>query len=673
MKKYDMFHMKSRVLRVLVCVLLCVAVSVCGRENNIRNIEDWSDIGANDIVAIMVRGQIFFLCPPCRPDEKYDDALAEWKAMNYGASYQLFMEAKERIKKRFADDNYEMAAVDNALGCLCLDMGKYEEGYEYLNSAYVTMKNLYGESSVPVLAILSNITYYDYAAGKLEQCLEDAHSVVSAAPPLYIWIVTNHIQMLVSYELGEYTYAIRGSYILIDSFMKEQDENFEWQDMLSLQDYLSHQERERFDMFIYRSLAMISLNIANSYAMLTGNEEGKTEAEKWYEASLFICQNRLGEDAKGLLARVNIDYAYFLPQCEETEKAFSLMENTMDIQENFGDSEEFCIDLAESYRYYGDMLMFIKNDQKAALKYYEKARDLSESVYGLYHIQTARTYFNLGKYYAVLNQDEKALENLKRCEGIKRNIGILKDDDAVSLYLYLAAIYKRQEKFDLADEYKDRAKMVSEYLHYVIMSAPATQNTTGFSEEDERAVLDLTKYNAGAEWQAVIDNYISAVQNCDANALMDSLQLEFVELLPVILDRELEMELENEKVLSSYKDFYQEELMALREELTVRYGDEYSIRFEAYAVERFSSTVINEANDFLFSKYDSEITIEDGVMIKGQFWVDGTSDSVSGQEGNGFLYHDLIMLKSGRQWKLGISEGFPRMSQDRLRETFEIE
>lgn len=60
MKKYSMFHMKSRVLRVLVCVLLCVAVSVCGRENNIRNTRDWSDIGANDLVAIMVRDQIFF-------------------------------------------------------------------------------------------------------------------------------------------------------------------------------------------------------------------------------------------------------------------------------------------------------------------------------------------------------------------------------------------------------------------------------------------------------------------------------------------------------------------------------------------------------------------------------------------------------------------------------------
>lgn len=673
MKKYSMFHMKSRVLRVLVCVLLCVAVSVCGRENNIRNTRDWSDIGANDLVAIMVRDQIFFLCPPYKPDERYNDALAEWKEMNYGASYKLFMEAKERIKKRFADDDYETAAVDNALGCLCLDMGRYEEGYEYLNSAYVTMKNLYGESGVPVLAILSNITYYDYATGKLEQCLEDAHTIVSAASPLYIWIVTNHIQMLVSYELGEYAYAIRGSYILINSFMQVEDEKFEWQDMLLLQDYLSHQKKEKFDAFVYRSLAIISLDIANSYAMSMGDEEGKKAAEKWYEASLFICQDRLGEEAKGLLARINMDYAYFLAKCEERGKAFSLLKNTISMQENFGDSEGFCIDLVESYGYYGDMLMFIKYDQTGALRYYEKARDLSESAYGLYHIQTARTYFNLGKYYAVLNQDEKALKNLKKCEEIKLNIGLLKDRDALNLYLYLTAIYKKQEKYDLADEYNDRAEKVSEYLHYINMSASVPQNTTGLSEEAERTVLDLTKYNAGAEWQAVIDNYISAVQSCDANALMNTLQLEFVELLPVIVGRELEMELENEKVLSSYTDFYQEELTALREELAARYGDEYSIRFEAYAVEHASSTDINLMNDFLFGKYDSEITIEDEVIIKGQFWVTGTSDDVSGQEGDGFLYHDLVMIKSGGQWKLGISEGFPKMSQDRLREIFGIE
>lgn len=115
--------------------------------------------------------------------------------------------------------------------------------------------------------------------------------------------------MLVSYELGEYAYAIRGPYLLMDQYMKKQDETFTWDDMLSLQDYLSHQDKDTYDVFTYRCLAMFSLDIANGFAIIASDEDGRKEAEKWYEACLFICQNRLGEDAKGILAKTNIAYA----------------------------------------------------------------------------------------------------------------------------------------------------------------------------------------------------------------------------------------------------------------------------------------------------------------------------------------------------------------------------
>lgn len=162
MKKHDMLNIKSRILRVLTCILLCVAVSVCGRENDIRHASNWPAVEENNIMAIIGRNQIFLLCPPRDLDVQYDDALMEWKAMNYGASYQRFMEIREERREKLNDDTYEMAIVNNALGCLCLDMGKYEEGYEYLNSAYVAMKKLYGASSVLGLTVLSDITYYDF-------------------------------------------------------------------------------------------------------------------------------------------------------------------------------------------------------------------------------------------------------------------------------------------------------------------------------------------------------------------------------------------------------------------------------------------------------------------------------------------------------------------------------
>lgn len=678
-------NMQGKVLSVLSCVLLCAAVFLCGREvktfdlddgGTIQDSTDMNDsptIKAGNIVIIAMRDQIYFICPPCVKDERYDTALAKWKEMKYGEAYRIFMEIREERKNEYTEDDYETAVVNNVLGCLCLDMGKHEEGYEYLNSAYVAMKKLYGESGVPVLAVLSDITYYDYVTGRLEQCLEDAHTVVSAEPPLCIWIVTNRVQMLVSYELGEYTYAIRGAYMLIDSFMKEQDESFTWDDMLSLQDYLAHQGKDKYEVFVYRCLAMLSSDIANSFAAIASDEEGRESAKKWYEASLFICGNRIGEDSKGMLTRVNIEYAYFLGSCGETEKSFPLLEENMIIQESFGDTEFPCTDLVETYGYYGDMLTFLQNDQKGGLAYYEKARDLSEYIYGVNHRKTARTYFNLGKFYAITDRDEEALENLKKSEEIRENILLLKDKDTVDLYLYMAAIYQKQGKYDLANKYLDRRMTIEIYLSPQNMVTSETLFSQTVSGEDESTVVDLSLFDAGEAWQIRIDDYINALQKCDASALMDVLQLEFVELIPVIAGKELGVEVDKEEHISLYHEFYQEELLSLDSYLAQQYGDGYNIRFEPYEINFFSNYEINVANDYLFARYDSEIVVEDMVNIKGKFQVIGETGAILGEENDGFLCGELVMIEANGEWKLGVSDGFPKMPQDRLKDALGVE
>ncbi len=689
--KRDDWHVsiKGRGLSVLSCILLCAAVYVCGsgakmpdkaagiimqdraNTSDRTGADDSPAVKMDDIIDIMTRDQIFFVCQLYTEDERYDTALTRWQGMEYGEAYSLFLELKEENK--YTEDDYETAAINNALGCLCLDMGKPEEGYEYLNCAYVVMKKLYGETGVPALAVLANITYYDYATGRLEQCLEDAHTVVSAEPPLRIWVVTNRVQMLVSYELGEYAYAIRGPYLLMDQYMKKQDETFTWDDMLSLQDYLSHQDKDTYDVFTYRCLAMFSLDIANGFAIIASDEDGRKEAEKWYEACLFICQNRLGEDAKGILAKTNIAYARCLGSGGETERSFPLMEENMNIQESFGDAEFPCIDLVETYGYYGDMLMFLQHDEEGGLEYYEKARDLSEYIYGVNHNRTARAYFNLGKYYCIAGREEEALENLKTSEEIRKNIFLISDKDTIDLYVYMTLIYRRQGNYVLADRYQERRKTIETYLNRKNMVSSGAPYSEKVSGEDENAVLDLSKYNAGGEWQMLMDEYINALQACDVNMLMDTLQLEFVELVPAITSQELGVEADQEELISLYTDFYQEELSLLRKRLTERYGDEYNIQFEPYEIAFVSDHEINVVNDYLFTRFDSEIVLEDVVSITGRFQVTGKTGSIPGEETEGFLCGELILLEANGEWKLGVPEGFPQMPQDRLKEFLGIQ
>ena len=345
----------------------------------------------------------------------------------------------------------------------------------------------------------------------------------------------------------------------------------------------------------------------------------------------------------------------------------------MNIQESFGDAEFPCIDLVETYGYYGDMLMFLQHDEEGGLEYYEKARDLSEYIYGVNHNRTARAYFNLGKYYCIAGREEEALENLKTSEEIRKNIFLISDKDTIDLYVYMTLIYRRQGNYVLADRYQERRKTIETYLNRKNMVSSGAPYSEKVSGEDENAVLDLSKYNAGGEWQMLMDEYINALQACDVNMLMDTLQLEFVELVPAITSQELGVEADQEELISLYTDFYQEELSLLRKRLTERYGDEYNIQFEPYEIAFVSDHEINVVNDYLFTRFDSEIVLEDVVSITGRFQVTGKTGSIPGEETEGFLCGELILLEANGEWKLGVPEGFPQMPQDRLKEFLGIQ
>ena len=661
-KRNGSTYLKAGAVVALLVVLVCTAAFILSRQTT----EDKeTEITLN---SIMTRDQLYLVCQPHTESKDYDYALEKWQEMDYSEAYRVFIDLKETHEKHSDKGSYEVASISHALGCLCLDIGNYEEAYEFLNSAFVTMTDLYGESNTATLAVLSSIVYYDYVTGELEQCLKDARKICDTTPPLAIWAVTNRVQMLVHYDCGEATMSIRGAYLLIDSYMKEQDETFTWDDMLSLQEYLNHQEKGRFDFFSYRLLALLSWDIGNGYASITSGESEREKAEKWYETSLFICQNMLDEEAPGLSAQIMVDHAYLLGKCRETNAAFSMLEQALDIQESLGGSDNICPDLVKTYTTYGEMLLYLSGDSLNALEYYEKAQDLSESIHGLYSKKTAQAYYYLGKYYATLNEYEKSLEYLKQCEEIKKNTLLLKDQDAINLYLYLAAVYNSQGELELAEEYKQRAEEVADYLKVHILSADDTTDTTGSSTNSElpKEKVDLSQYKEGANWQLAIDAYINAVQTADVNALMDALQMKFAELVPIMVATQLGIQIDMGEFFALYEDFYRSELSLQRDELIDKFGDGYRIRFEPYTVEYAADHDINSTNDYLFKYFNSEIVLKDMVVITGQFFVSGGTNAVEQEAAGHMLCQALTIINVNGEWKLGISDGFPQLPQEAL-------
>lgn len=654
-------YFKVGAIVVLLGVLLCVAVFIYGRQTAVDKEEETT------LHSIMTRDQIYLVCLPHTRSKDYDYALEKWQEMNYSEAYQAFMTLKEAEEKHSGKGSYEAAAINHALGCLCLDIGKYEKAYEFLNSAFVTMTDLYGESDTAALAVLSSIVYYDYVTGELEQCLKDARKICDTTPPLAIWAVTNRVQMLVHYDCGEATMSIREAYFIIDDYMKEQDETFTWDDMLSLQEYLSHQEKGELDVFSYRLLALLSWDIGNGYASTTSGKNEGEKAKKWFETSLFICQNMLDEDVPGLSAQIMADHAYLLGKCNEVEAGFSMLEQALNEQESLGGGDNICPDLVKTYTTYGEMLLYLSGDEKNALVYYEKAQELSESLHGLYSKKTAQTYYYLGKYYATLKEYGKSLEYLKQCEEIKKNTLLLKDRDAINLYSYLAVVYTSQGKLDLVKEYKQRATEVADYLKVHILSPDDKTDTTESADNaPQKESFDLSQYKEGAKWQTAIDAYTNAVQACDGNALMDALQMEFAKLIPVIAATQRGVQVDMDEIIALYTDFYQNELLLQKDELTDRFGEGYRIRFEPYAVEYGADHDINAFNDYLFKLFDSEIVLKDMVVITGQFFVSGSTNAEEQEATGHMLCQALTLLNVNGEWKLGISDGFPQLPKETL-------
>lgn len=659
--------LKVGAILALLGVLLCTAVFIYSRQSTVDQEAETT------LKSIMTRDQVYLVCLPHARNKDYDYALEKWQKMDYSEAYRVLMDLKEAEEKHNGKGGYEAAAIDHALGCLCLEIGNYEKSYDFLNSALVTMTDLYGESDTAALAVLSSMVYYDYVTGELEQCLKDARKICDTIPPLAIWAITNRVQMLVHYDCGEATMSIRGAYFIIDDYMRKQDEAFTWDDMLSLQEYLSHQETGELDLFSYRLLALLSWDIGNGYASITSGDNEREKAEKWYETSLFICQNMLNEEAPGLSAQVMADHAYLLGKCRETEAAFSMLGQALDTQESFGGSDNICPDLVKTYITYGEMLLYLSGDQEGALKYYEKAQALSESIHGLYNKKTAQTYFYLGKYYATLKEYGKSLKYLKQCEEIKKNILLLKDQDAMNLYLYLAAVYKTQGELELAEEYKQRATEVADYLKVHILSTDNNADKTeSANHEPSKEKLDLSQYREGAKWQQAIDAYINAVQTGDVNAFMDALQMEFAELVPMIAATQLGVQVDMDEIIALYTDFYQSELLLQKDELTNRFGEGYHIRFEPYAVEYSADHDINATNDYLFCLFDSEIVLKDMVVITGQFFVSGNTGAVEQETTGHMLCQTLTILNVNGEWKLGISDGFPQLPQEALADALGI-
>ena len=142
-------------------------------------------------------------------NHQYEVGLENWKRLDYNRAERDITGAINDITEEKSQAEIDVAKVNNSLGCLYLDMGKYEASYDYLNNAYVTFRDEYGEDDPQTLAVLFSIAQYDYYIGDYDSALKIAQQILDSTD-----IANNKTVATLVRNLQASIYSNRGNYVL---------------------------------------------------------------------------------------------------------------------------------------------------------------------------------------------------------------------------------------------------------------------------------------------------------------------------------------------------------------------------------------------------------------------------------------------------------------------------
>ncbi|MBR2682719.1 MAG: hypothetical protein IKE22_05585, partial [Atopobiaceae bacterium] len=198
--------------------------------------------------------------------EEYDAGIEAWRALDYPTAEEHLRAAKEAAAATYGTGSVQAACVDNSLGCLLLDMARYEEGYDCLNSAYVTMKDAYGDDSTAAQIVLTAITSYDFLTGDYDTCLKDVTSLAESPSDFSIYAAANRSKSKLLYARGQYAESIKAALEDIFACLYVKDKEATWDNALELNEYLQTLgENHPFSPTHLLMIALLSYEVAESY------------------------------------------------------------------------------------------------------------------------------------------------------------------------------------------------------------------------------------------------------------------------------------------------------------------------------------------------------------------------------------------------------------------------
>jgi tetratricopeptide (TPR) repeat protein len=443
------FFTSKKVIAIAVAVLLVIAV-VAGILIKIGS--SAVDVVTGSSAQIDSTVDEHLLLQLDNANHQYEMGLENWRRLDYNKADSDIKTARDEISEQVSQSEVEVAKVNNSLGSLYLDMGKYEEAYDYLNAAYVTFRDAYGDFSLEARATKFNIAEYDYYIGDFDSALKELQTIENLSESQSEKAILTSVETLKAMIFdarGDYSGAIaqyEGALRLYSDLVQD-GKVVSALDNYANDSSLTQDEKEQYtEDFV--CVARIYSNLAEVYIHQVNYDQAASAAQ----TGLSICLDNVYIGKKNLAtSELYKNLALAESMKGEFSQAVDDVDLAMRIQLNLFDFEGVYPGLVEVYDTYGSILQS-SGKSAEALNYYEQALSLSVDSFGENHPQTAQACRTIGEFKSSEEDFDEAITYFERGIEIRKNVLGEKHPDTALLYVDLAEAQLASGDADIAAE-----------------------------------------------------------------------------------------------------------------------------------------------------------------------------------------------------------------------------
>jgi len=355
-------------------------------------------------------------------DNNWYRGMLAWQRRDYAAAKESLEACKTTYMAKKGESSLEMAKINACLGTLYMDMGNSDGGYELLNSAFVALRDKYGETHRHTMSVSSLIILYDIAAGEYERALAAEVDLFRVMPDTeenaYLKASILNNMCLLFEGMGEYQRALDCMNAALSVFAESEE--------------------------VYP----IEMNILSNSANLA-IQQNQFEAALDYLNHAFAVKERFNFGETETVVPLYNNLAQAAAHTGDFDTAYESANKSLQIRfDTFGENDyrtyySYAL-LAEVYGFSGD------NESK--LKYGNIALDGYLKTIGENNSAVAVLYNNLGNAYFQSEKLDSAIAHYKKATAIQKAILLTDTLDMAQFYKNLGGAYYAAGDFVSAAE-----------------------------------------------------------------------------------------------------------------------------------------------------------------------------------------------------------------------------